>query len=77
MKTSDDPGQPAFAKKYWYITYYAAGHTGFLHVNAYYGTSPAQWSIEASKEFDDGPYVVVFAQEITEAQFNYVAGYMS
>ena len=64
-------------KKYWYITYHAAAHTGTFHVEAYEGESPVDWSIEASKEFDDGPYVILYAQEITKKQFDYVAGYMA
>lgn len=70
----NDEGFPV--RQWWYITYYCMNHTSSHGVTAEYCISPAHWSIEASAEYEDGPYIVVYAEPITPEQAEYINGYM-
>ena len=62
---------------YWYITYICPNATNKYGVKATIEASPAQWSIQMSNQFDDGPYIVLYAERISKEQYDYINGYMA
>ena len=62
---------------YYYVAYTSRGNAGGYGVSATHNQTPAEWSIEASDEFDDGPYIVLYSEVITKEQHDYINGYMA
>lgn len=58
--------------KFYYISYNVAnyGRGKGLQQHTVIDRSPVEWAMEPEKdEFDDRPYVILYAEEITEEQY--------
>ena len=67
-------------KRWYYIVYrcptFKADSTAGIGVTAEQ-MSPAEWSIKASLEHDDGPYLILYAEAITKEQADIVNGHLA
>jgi len=56
-------------RKFWFVSFYAAGSG--RSTNAVIDETPAKWTFELtqSPSITDGPYVIIYAEQITEAQY--------
>ena len=62
------------SKKYWYISYLAIGFnhgdgTMGAYNNETIDISPAEWAINMSEEGVYGPYIILYAEELTKKQY--------
>lgn len=62
--------------KYYYISYQAQGHTANVSVTTIHNQTPAEWSIEALTKYSDGPYIILYSEEITYTQYKHIKDYM-
>ena len=64
--TSGDSIPP---RQFWFVSFYAAGSG--RSTNAVIDEAPAKWTfnLTQSPSITDGPYVILYAEKITEAQY--------
>ncbi len=60
---------------HWYITYYCPNGPDKYSVTATKRT-PAAWSVETSMKYDDGPYIVLYAEQCDREIYDLVNEHM-
>lgn len=59
------------SKQYWFISYCCrqrGKNDAFFAIDAI-DKSPAEWAMEATLKYEDGPYCIVYAEKLSKTQY--------